>query len=201
MKTFGLPECISLIAMGIGCLSLPAQAYEGARANSVLLNGQWEFAKGAGDEQAETAAGQQRLDWQPVTLPGPFMKWNQQAATQIKFVWARRNFDVTPTQATSLAVLRWDRIASGAAAFINGQKVGENEPTGPFQVIVPARVLRPGENQIVLRIPGAAGMRTIFIPAADDPRSLPWQARQWSGDSPSCRPTRRAQWPGPARRL
>ena len=56
-------------------------------------------------------------------------------------------------------MLRWNRIASGAAAFINGQKVGENEPTGPFQVIVPAGVLRPGENQIVLKIRGAAGVR------------------------------------------
>ena len=57
-----------------------------------------------------------------------------------------------------LAVLRWNRIACGAAAFINGQKVGENEPTGPFQVIVPAGVLRPGDNQIVLKIRGAAGV-------------------------------------------
>jgi hypothetical protein len=87
------------------------------------------------------------------------MKWNQQAANQTKFVWARRGFNVTPTQVQGLAVLRWNRIASGAAAFINGQKVGENEPTGPFQVIVPAGVLRPGENQIVLKIRGAAGVR------------------------------------------
>jgi hypothetical protein len=58
-----------------------------------------------------------------------------------------------------LAVLRWNRIACGAVAFINGQKVGENEPTGPFQVIVPAGVLKPGDNQIVLKIRGAAGVR------------------------------------------
>ena len=70
------------------------------------------------------------------------MKWNQEAANQTKFVWARRNFTVTPAQAEGLAVLRWNRIASGAAAFINGRKVGENEPTGPFQVIVPAGVLK-----------------------------------------------------------
>ena len=56
-------------------------------------------------------------------------------------------------------MLRWNRIACGAAAFINGQLVGENEPTGPFQVIIPSGVLRPGENQIVLKVRGAAGVR------------------------------------------
>jgi len=87
------------------------------------------------------------------------MKWNQEAANQTKFVWARRKFDVTASQAGGLAVLRWNRIACGAEAFINGHEVGENEPTGPFQVIVPAGVLRTGENQIVLKIRGAAGVR------------------------------------------
>jgi len=159
MKSLDWARWFSLLGLGVACLWSAAQAYEGPRANSVLLNGQWEFATGTGDEGADAAAGQARLSWQPVALPGPFMKWNQEAANQTKFVWARRGFKVTPTQAKGLAVLRWNRIASGAAAFINGQKVGENEPTVPFQVIVPAGTLRPGENQIVLKIRGAGGVR------------------------------------------
>ena len=87
------------------------------------------------------------------------MPWNQELANNTKCVWARRHFRVTPAQAKSMAVLRWNRIGSGATAFINGQKVGENEPTGPYQVIVPSGVLRPGENQIVLKIRGVAGVR------------------------------------------
>ena len=116
--------------------------WEGRRTNSILLNGDWEFSPGDGSEQAESPDGANRLHWQAVTLPGPFMPWSQEAANQTKFVWARRSFKVTPAQAQGLAVLRWNRIACGAAAFINGQKVGENEPTGPFQVIVPAGVLQ-----------------------------------------------------------
>jgi hypothetical protein len=154
-----LTEPLCLLVLGMGCLPSFAREYEGARANTVLLNGAWEFAPGDGTEGAESEAEEGRIRWQPVTLPGPFMRENQEAAKQTKFVWARRSFNVTPVQAHGLAVLRWNRIASGAAAFINGQKVGENEPTGPFQVIVPAGVLRPGENQIVLKIRGAAGVR------------------------------------------
>ena len=151
------PLCLS--ALALWCVTSFAREYEGSRANSILLNGAWEFALGDGTEGAESGAGERKIRWQQVTLPGPFMRETQQAATQTKFVWARRNFNVTPTQAQGLAVLRWNRIASGAAAFINGQKVGENEPTGPFQVIVPAGVLKPGENRIVLKICGAAGVR------------------------------------------
>lgn len=139
--------------------SLDAREFEGSRTNSILLNGTWEFAQGDGDEGAEKAGGAQKLDWQNVKLPGPFMKWSEEAANQTKCVWARRHFGVTPAQAKGLAVLRWNRIACGAVAFINGDKVGENEPTGPFQVIVPAGVLKPGDNEIVLEIRGAASVR------------------------------------------
>ena len=157
MRHLTTPLCV--FALGLGCFTASAREFEGSRENSTLLNGQWEFVRGDGSEDAQTATGQRKLRWERVKLPGPFMAYSQEAANETKSVWARRTFDVTPTQAKSLAVLRWNRIACGAAAFINGQKVGENEPTGPFQVIIPAGVLRPGENQIVLKIRGAAGVR------------------------------------------
>lgn len=136
-----------------------ARESEGSRTNSILLNGTWEFVRGQGDEPAESPAGQQTLQWKQVQLPGPFMPYSQEAATQIKCVWARRTFSLNAAQAASLAVLRWNRIACGAEAFVNGRKVGENEPTGPYQVILPPGALKPGENQIVLKVRGAAGVR------------------------------------------
>jgi len=162
MKTNMIPRitqtlCFLVVAL-VGLASL-AREHEGNRTNSILLNGAWECAQGDGTEGAETSAGTQRLTWQPVTLPGPFMKWSREAANQTKIVWARRTFAVTPAQAQGLAVLRWNRIANGAVAFINGRKIGENEPTGPFQVVVPPGILQPGENQIVLQVRGAASVR------------------------------------------
>ncbi|MCR4412163.1 MAG: hypothetical protein NUV77_07025 [Thermoguttaceae bacterium] len=150
---------ICLVVLGCGSSLSLARESEGARENSILLNGRWEFAVGSGNEGAETPAGQRGLSWRPVALPGPFMKWSQEALHQTKVVWARRSFRISAAQAEAMAVLRWNRIANGAAAFLNGRKVGENEPTGPFQVIVPAGVLRPGENQIVLKILGAPSVR------------------------------------------
>ena len=157
MKQLAKPLCLLMLALG-GLISL-AREYEGSRTNSILLNGPWEFVRGDGNEGAEAVAAQRQLSWQDTTLPGPFMSWSKDAANQTKVVWARRTFQVTAAQARSLAILRWNRMACGAAAFINSQKVGENEPTGPFQVIVPAGVLRPGDNQIVLKVRGAASVR------------------------------------------
>jgi hypothetical protein len=148
-----------LLILTLASHASAARESEGSRTNSILLNGPWEFVQGHGNEAAEVTEGQRQFQWQPVTLPGPFMPWSKEAANQTKVVWARRNFSVTAAQAQGLAVLRWNRIANGAVAFINGQKVGQNEPTGPYQVIVPSGVLKPGENQIVLKVRGAASVR------------------------------------------
>ncbi|MHB0958881.1 MAG: glycoside hydrolase family 2 TIM barrel-domain containing protein [Pirellulaceae bacterium] len=156
-----LTKSLCLLAIVLSCLTSFAREYEGSRTNSILLNGAWEFVRGEGDEHAETARGGAKLRWQQVMLPGTFMTYKvwEQEASDTKFVWARRSFEIAPDQAKGLAVLRWNRIACGAAAYINGQMVGENEPTGPFQVIIPVGILRPGENQIVLKVRGAAGVR------------------------------------------
>jgi hypothetical protein len=81
---------------------------------------------------------------------------------------------VSAAQAECLAVLRWNQISSGAVAFINGRRVGENAPTGPYQVILPAGALKVGENTIVLKVTGAAAVPraksgSALIPAGFGP--------------------------------
>ncbi len=152
--------------LSIGCLLLSlcvcnhfGLAAEMRRANSVLLNGHWKYAVGEGSESAFTEIGRKPLQWRPVTLPGHFTELNHKDATDIRFVWIQRTFDISAAQAHSLAVLRWNRIDYGATAYINGRQVGYNEPTGPYFVLLSPDVLRPGKNEIVLKIPGAAGVR------------------------------------------
>jgi hypothetical protein len=177
----GTMRMLMAVALGVICMTTVTYGYEGRRADSVLLNGAWEFALGNGDERAETAAGAAKLAWRPARLPGVFVPWTEENATTVRFAWARRRFEVTPVQARRLAVLRWNQIDFGAIAFINGRKVGENEPTGPYQVMLPVGALKAGENEIVLRIPGAAGVRKgksgkMLIPAgfaSQNPRGIP----------------------------
>jgi len=141
------------------CSRSVTYAYEGQRENSILLNGTWEFVLGDGNESAELPENQIGLEWKKVNLPGQFMEWNQDAVNNIKFVWVKRQFQASDAQAQNMAILRWNHIAFGAIAFINGQKAGENEPIGPYQSIIPGGVLKPGMNEIVLKVAGSRGVR------------------------------------------
>jgi len=154
-----MPRLIWLATVLLLCAPVTGREYEGDRTNSVLLNGWWEYVQGQGDEGAEKRERQDGLSWKGVQLPGPFMPYSRQAAQEIRVIWARRTFKVSATQANSLAVLRWNRIANGAEVFINGRKAGENQPTGPFQVLLPPGILKSGDNQIVLKVRGAAGVK------------------------------------------
>lgn len=151
--------CVLVYAMSV-------HAMDDQRKNAILLNGQWEFALGDGNERPYAARGDEGLAWQKVMLPGRFVPYSVEATRDIAFAWARRTFTLTPEHAatlsqdgTRIAVLRWNRIAHGARAYINGREVGYNEPTGPYQVIVPRGVFNAGENEILLKIAGAAGVR------------------------------------------
>ncbi len=146
------------------------RGWEQSRANSISLCGDWEFVAGDGSERAETAEGASRLQWKIVTLPAPIVPYNDPAASSIRFAWVRRRFTVSPAQAASLAVLRWNQITFGAVAYVNGRKVGENAPTGPYQAMLPPGVLKAGENSIVLKIAGGQGAPkaksgSLLIPA------------------------------------
>ncbi|MBL7153180.1 MAG: hypothetical protein ISS79_05650 [Phycisphaerae bacterium] len=132
---------------------------EGQHARSITLNGMWEFAVGDGTEGAQILEGRAKLVWKEVNLPGPFMPHNQKVVSETAFVWAKRTFELTAEQATSLAILRWNYISLGATALINGVEVGRNEPIGPYQTIIRPGGLRAGENEIILKIAGTRGAR------------------------------------------
>ncbi len=171
--------CVALItvlseSVGASNILTTSRGWEERHTNSVLLDGDWQYVIADGDEYAETIHGASGLKWQTVKLPGQFMPWNQEVANSTRFVWTRRAFTVSAAQAECLAVLRWNQISCGAAAFINGRKVGENVPTGPYQVILPEGTLKAGENTIVLKVTGAAAVPraksgSALIPAGFGP--------------------------------
>jgi hypothetical protein len=178
-----LASAMNLAAAGGSPAAKASSEGEGMRANCVVLNGDWEFAID-NREHVETPDGAGGLKWQKVILPGPFMAWNQEVANNTRFVWVRRTFTVSAGQASALAVLRWNQISSGAVAFINGRKVGENAPTGPYQVILPAGALKAGENSIVLKVIGSAAVPraksgSALIPAGFGPGMPAVQGAVW----------------------
>lgn len=161
MRRHLIPHSLAAFLLLAALVRWPACAREseGAHARSLLLNGTWEFARSDGAGLERTESDPDDLPWKQVSLPGPFLPWNQEVADHARFIWARRTFELTTNQALGLAVLRWNRIASGAEAYINGTKVADHEPTGPFQGLIPPGVLRPGVNRIALKVRGSAAVR------------------------------------------
>jgi len=139
---------------------LPCRGSEQRRADSVDLDGRWQFALGEGSEAEQTRAGRQKLRWQAMGVPGNFpwaeADWRGELPESLPCVWVRRVFSVSEDQADRLAVLRWNHIDYGATAYINGREVGGNITIGPYQTFLPPGVLKAGGNRIVLRVNGPA---------------------------------------------
>ena len=157
---------VDVIRMGIivGCVAVAGSAfatdygrpYERA---SLSLNGTWQVVKEHGDDEMwkpEVAAAQQ---WADAQVPGSLINAGDKAEREgTRFVWARRTFTLDGRRAMLGAVLRWGGIRFGAAAWLNGQKICEHTAVGPNTVMIPAGVTKAGENVLLLKVPGWAGV-------------------------------------------
>lgn len=132
------------------------------RRDHLSLNGNWQALAEYGQEEAFRPEIAARLaGWQERTIPGYLV---HRAASQpdgwtnLTSVWARCSFTLDAAQAVRDAVLKHNGIRFGATAWINGRKVGEQATVGPDTVLLPRGLLRAGENEVVLKIPGWAGV-------------------------------------------
>ena len=99
-----LKKILVMFVLGVICMCSTGWADGSWRANSMSLNGPWQFVLGDGNERAETPAQQAKLRWQPITLPGRFMKplswserWDDEPADSPKFAWAKRSIGSVPS--------------------------------------------------------------------------------------------------------
>lgn len=126
----------------------------------VSLNGQWEAVRGHADAEvfrSEVAAGIE--GWQAVTIPGSLVPGlDKKAREVVDIVWARKTSVLTGEQASRNAVLKWNSVRYGATAWLNGQQVTQYAPMGPHTVLLPKGLLHEGTNQLVLKVPGWAGL-------------------------------------------
>ena len=124
------------------------------------LNGRWQALAEHGDEElfkADVAA--KVKGWRDVEIPGgllPAVK--RKGAAKIKHAWARRTFTLTKAQAARGAVLRWGDLRYGPTVWINEKPLGHYAPIGPGAMLIPPGMLAAGENQLVIKVQGWAGL-------------------------------------------
>ncbi|MCG3178567.1 MAG: Beta-galactosidase [Phycisphaerae bacterium] len=127
------------------------------------LNGTWQALAEHGEEDVFQPATAARMSgWQERAIPGYLV--DRGPATQpdawqrLNSVWARRSFTLDAAHAARDAVLKHNGIRFGATTWVNGRKLDEHATVGPNTVMIPRDLLRAGRNEIVLKIPGWAGL-------------------------------------------
>jgi len=119
----------------------------------VFLNGEWEACAGPLNDDYTAMISRERT-WQPVTVPA--RKWPTDELNQAAAVWARRTMVLPDHLAGYDGVLHWGRVHWGAKSWVNGVAVGESPVTCPYEVLLPAGLLHPGANLVVLQRTWAA---------------------------------------------
>jgi len=139
--------------------------------DNLTLNGKWLTIAGHEDEPiwrqglANTIEG-----WQEVNVPGVLVRRTPKDRTRQarkavrkaneadRCAWARRTFTLTEAQAARDAVLKWGGIRFGATVWINGERVTTCPTIGPHTAPIPRGVLKTGDNEIVIKAVGWAGL-------------------------------------------
>ena len=116
----------------------------------VSLDGPWRIRAAGATEALDAALA--AADWAPAVLP--LRRWPTDALNDAPGVWARRTVTLTPEQARRNGALHWGRVMWGVRAWVNGREVGSSPVSAPDDVLLPAGLLRAGDNEVVLRVTG-----------------------------------------------
>lgn len=98
----------------------------------------------------------QPVDWEIMNLPA---FWDEAGLTNVNgVVWFRKEFEVPEIMTNKQARLNLGRIVDGDSTYINGKFVGSISYQYPPRIYrIPAGVLKPGKNVIVVRVVNEAG--------------------------------------------
>ena len=113
--------------------------------------GEW-WRKQTGDKpRQEPWNASDRLTWKPVPSLAYWDSWGPQWKAWIGSMWARERVTLTAAEATQPATLSLSAVDDLDQTFVNGVPVGgTNDPSNPRAYPIPAGVLKPGTNEIMV---------------------------------------------------
>lgn len=123
------------------------------------LNGTWQVQLERVDKPSRQPPELLADSWTEVQVPGPLFKENaEESNNNLRCAWARRTFRLTAEQAQRGAVLKWGGMRFGATIYVNGERVGQRVPVGPYTLLLRPGILRQGENVLLLCVGGWGGI-------------------------------------------
>lgn len=111
----------------------------------------WAAAAGSGERPWEPGSPG---DWKPVPSLIAWEEWGEPSlASYNGMVWYRTSINLTPEQAASTATISIGAADEVDTSWVNGVAVGSDYHPGSNRTYkIPAGVLRPGANQIVINV-------------------------------------------------
>lgn len=99
--------------------------------------------------------------WSSMKLPG---LWEQAGLAQVDgIVWFRKTIELSAEQAAKTAVLGLAMIDDNDLTWVNGQEVGSTQQYNAVRRYeIPAKLLHPGKNVIVVRVDDTGGGGGIY---------------------------------------
>ena len=159
------PAMAIVVMLAAACVCRSGEFARDVVRPGMSLSGTWQRLLEHGDAQAWRSDAAARLGpWEPVEVPGPLLprgaggEADRDRQTQAQCVWVQRTFQLTESQASGDVALRWGGIRFGAMVWVNGTQVADYAPIAPHTVVLPHGLVRAGENRIVLKVHGWAGM-------------------------------------------
>ena len=113
--------------------------------------GAWWRAQSGDAAGSEPWNSRGSLTWAPVPSLAYWDEWGPEWVKYVGAIWAERVVTLTAAEAKEPATLSLSVVDDSDQTFVNGAAVGGlNDPANPRRYTVPAGVLKPGENRIVV---------------------------------------------------
>jgi sialate O-acetylesterase len=113
--------------------------------------GAWWRAQSGDAAGSEPWNSRGSLTWAPVPSLAYWDEWGPEWVRYVGAIWAERVVRLTAAEAAQAATLSLSVVDDADQTFVNGVAVGGlNDPANPRRYPVPAGVLKPGENRIVV---------------------------------------------------
>ncbi|MEE9433776.1 MAG: sialate O-acetylesterase [Sphingorhabdus sp.] len=139
-----------------------------AAAGIAALGAQWErwYKNGSGGKTPWLERPAKGTGWTPV--PG-FTSWKSYGADNVKrhdgLVWYRNKFKLTKKQARKPAKIALGKLAKGDIVWVNGHFVGRSTGWEPRHYDLPAKLLKPGVNLVLVNVRSMWGSGGMLGPA------------------------------------
>ncbi|NCA76849.1 MAG: 9-O-acetylesterase [Alphaproteobacteria bacterium] len=145
----------------------PGKSAREVEDNFTSIKSEWEkkyYLTGKGLEERWYLPETDTTGWKQIEVPG----WweNQGLADFDGVVWFRRQFDLPPTFTGDTLFLPLNQIDDYDITWVNGQKVGEGYGNQTWRRYkVPAGILKPKGNTLVVRVLDAGGRGGMYTHA------------------------------------